>query len=126
MLATNPLDRVEWRAPLGSMAIDVATVPAPSDIQAIVDHVSSLSSAGARYSALFATVGIAGMRPSEAIGLRVPDLELPARGWGLASVRGAVTSPGTRYTSDGSVLESKGLKHRAADASREVPLEIGR
>lgn len=122
LLTTNPMDRVEWRAPVGAVVIDVATVPAPSDILAIVDHVAGLPSAGARYAALFATVGIAGMRPSEAIALRVHDLELPTRGWGLASVRGAVTSPGTRYTSDGIVTEAKGLKHRAADATREVPL----
>src|SRR3546814_11101460 len=122
MLATNPLDRVEWRAPLGSMAIDVATVPAPTDIQAIVDHVSSLSSAGARYSALFATVGIAGMRPSDAIGLRVPDLELPARGSGLASVRGSVPSPGSPYTPAGSLLESTVLQPPASYPSRFFPL----
>ncbi len=122
MLTTNPMERVEWRAPVGAVAIDVATVPAPGDIQAIVDHVSALPSSGARYAALFATVGIAGMRPSEAIGLQVHDVELPARGWGLASLRGAVTSPGTRYTGDGIVTEAKGLKHRAADATREVPL----
>jgi integrase len=122
LLATNPMDRVEWRAPIGSMAIDVATVPAPVDIRAIVDHVAALRSAGARYAALFAVIGIAGMRPSEAIGLRVQDVELPPRGWGIAALRGAVTSPGTRYTGDGIVTESKGLKHRATDATREVPL----
>ena len=122
LLATNPMERVEWRAPVGAVAIDVATVPAPTDVLAIVDHVASLPSSGARYAALFAAVGIAGMRPSEAIGLQVHDLELPARGWGLAALRGAVTSPGTRYTGDGIVTEAKGLKHRAADATREVPL----
>ena len=122
LLSTNPMDRVEWRSPVGAVAIDVATVPAPSDILAIVDHVAALPSSGARYAALFATVGIVGMRPSEAIGLRAHDLELPARGWGLASVRGAVTSPGTRYTGDGVVTEAKGLKHRAADATRRGPV----
>ena len=79
--------------PVGAVAIDVATVPAPSDILAIVDHVAALPSSGARYAALFATVGIAGMRPSEAIGLRAHDLELPARGSGLGvgSGRGDLT-----------------------------------
>ena len=95
---------------------------APSDILAVVGHVAALPSSGARYAALFATVGIAGMRPSEAIGLHVHDLELPAHGWGLAALHGAVTSPGTRYTGDGVVTEAKGLKHRATDATREVPL----
>lgn len=122
LLATNPMDRVEWRAPIGAQAIDVATVPAPGDVLAVVDHVAALPSSGARYAAVFAAVGIAGMRPSEAIGLRVQDLDLPTRGWGMGSLRGAVTSPGTRYTGDGIVTETKGLKHRATDATREVPL----
>lgn len=125
LLETNPMERTEWRAPAGATAIDVSTVPGPGDIQAIVEHVAALPSSGARYAALFAAVGIAGMRPSEAIGLQVHDLELPARGWGVASARGAVTSPGTRYTSDGSVVEAKGLKARATDATREVPLSPG-
>ncbi|MDQ6697794.1 MAG: tyrosine-type recombinase/integrase, partial [Actinomycetota bacterium] len=66
--------------------------------------------------------GIAGMRPSEVIGLVVRDLELPSTGWGLARLRGAVTSPGVRYTATGTVVENKGLKHRAAGSIREVPL----
>jgi integrase len=122
LLARNPMERVEWRAPTTTMAIDVSTVPAPSDVEAIVEHIAALSTSGARYAALFAAVGMAGMRPSEAIALRAQDLDLPKKGWGLASLRGAVTSPGTRYTRDGAVVEAKGLKHRAAGATREVPL----
>lgn len=122
LLTTNPMDRVEWRAPASTMAIDVATVPAPAAVEAIVDHVALLRDEAARYSVLFAMVGMAGMRPSEAIGLLVHDLDLPARGWGLASLRGAVTSPGARYTDDGAVVEAKGLKQRAVGATREVPL----
>ena len=122
LLARNPMERVEWRAPMTTMAIDVSTVPAPSEVEAIVDQVAALPSSGARYAALFAAVGIAGMRPSEAIALRTQDLDLPKKGWGLASLRGAVTSPGTRYTGDGAVVEAKGLKHRAPGTTREVPL----
>ena len=122
LLTTNPMDRVEWRAPASTMAIDVATVPAPSDVQAIVESVGSLRDEAARYAALFAAVGMAGMRPSEAVGLLVHDLDLPTRGWGLASLRGAVTSPGARYTDDGAVVQAKGLKQRAVGATREVPL----
>jgi len=122
LIDTNPLDRVEWRTPGRNLAIDVSTVPTPADIRMIVDHVAAWPTAGARYAALFATVGTAGMRPSEAIGLLVRDVELPTSGWGLARLRGAVTSPGTRYTPTGAVIENKGLKHRAAGSLREVPL----
>lgn len=122
VIPTNPMDRTEWRAPRHSMAIDVSTVPSPGDVDAIVDHVTGLRGDGRRCAALFALVGISGMRPSEAIGLKVDDLELPTSGWGLASVRGAITSPGGRYTTAGTPVESKGLKHRAQGSIRDVPL----
>jgi integrase len=122
LLDVDPLARIEWRTPAASIAVNVATVPSPHDVEDIVELVASLRSGGARYAALFAVVGMAGMRPSEAIGLRVTDLELPHDGWGMAIVRGALTSPGTRYTADGAVVEIKGLKQRPVDAVRHVPL----
>jgi integrase len=81
-----------------------------------------LKTDGARYATVFAAVGIAGMRPSEAIAVLAADLELPRDGWGLAVLRGALTSPGTRFTSTGAVVEDKELKQRPPDATREVPL----
>lgn len=88
----------------------------------MVAHVAALPTTGAKYAALFACVGWGGMRPSEAIGLRLTDLDLPASGWGLARLRGATTAPGGRYTADGGMFEDKGLKHRPIGAVREVPL----
>jgi integrase len=118
----NPLDKSEWKLPTRSIAVDISTVPSYGDVIEIVDHVAGLKTDGARYAALFASVGIAGMRPSEAIGLQLADLELPSDGWGLAVLRGASTSPGTRFTSDGTVVEDKELKQRPPDATRDVPL----
>lgn len=122
LLDQNPMDRIEWKPPARSLAVDISTVPSRADVLEIVDHVTALATAGARYGALFATVGIAGMRPSESIGLKVSDLTLPASGWGLAVLRGAATSPGSRYTDSGAVVEDKALKQRPVDAVREVPL----
>ncbi len=122
LLVSNPLDKAEWRTPERDMTIDVATVPSIADVLTIVDHVAALDTEAARYSALFACVGLAGLRPSEAIGLVATDLDLPSSGWGLAHVRGATTEPGARFTKNGSPTERKGLKHRAAGSVREVPL----
>jgi integrase len=118
----NPLDESEWKLPARNTVVDVSTVPSYGDVIEIVDHVAGLQTDGARYGALFASVGIAGMRPSEAIGLVAADLELPGGGWGLAVLRGASTSPGTRFTSTGAVIEDKALKQRPLDATRDVPL----
>jgi integrase len=122
LLDHNPLDKIEWKAPSRNIAVDVSTLPSYDDVVEIVDLVASLATDGARYAALFATVGFAGVRPSEAIRLHVADLDLPRHGWGLAVLRGATTSPGTRYTTAGAVVEDKELKQRAPDAIREVPL----
>jgi integrase len=113
---------VESRPPERGLAGDVATVPSFADVVEIVDHVARLRSEAARYSALYACVGMAGMRPSEAIGLRSSDLVPPKTGRGLARLTGATTSPGQRCSNNGEVLEHKGLKQRPRDAVREVPL----
>ena len=103
LLATNPMDRVEWRAPIGAQAIDVARVPAPGDVLAIAAHVAALPSSGARYAALFsrrsASPACARPRPS-GYGSRT-SISREVGAW-LRS-EAAVTSPGTRYTGDGVV-----------------------
>jgi integrase len=118
----NPLETSEWKLPTRNVAVDISTVPSYRDVMEIVDHVARLKTNGARYAALFAGVGIAGMRPSEAIALLAADVDLPNEGWGLAVLRGAFTSPGTRFTSTGAVVENKELKQRPPDATRDVPL----
>lgn len=125
LIVSNPLQRIEWRAPARTLAVDISTVPSPADVRAVVDQVAALRTDGARYAGLFAAIGLAGMRPSEAIGLKVSNLELADEGWGLARLRGALTNPGTRYTADRSVTEAKALKQRAVGTVREVPLPPG-
>ena len=93
-----------------------------NDIMAMVDFTKAGPKASRRYAALFACVGIAGMRPSGAMALRVEDLTLPHRGWGMAMLRGATTSPGARYTNTAGVHEDKQLKQRAVGAVRPAPL----
>lgn len=122
LIVSNPMERVEWKAPERSLEVDVATVPSPADVASVVELAWSVPTSGAKYAALFACVGYAGIRPSEAIGLRLVDLDLPEDGWGLARLHGAVTAPGGRFTDSGSTVERKALKHRPDGAGREVPL----
>ncbi len=122
IIDANPMDRMEWDMPQQSLQVDVSTVPSVSDVDRIVEVVAALPTGGARFAAFFAVIGLAGLRPSEVAALTSADLELPETGWGSARLRGAITSPGARYTADGEALEHKGLKHRPAEAAREVPL----
>jgi integrase len=122
LLDRNPMDRIEWRTPTRDLTVDVATVPSVTDVLQLVEHVAGRRGRARYYAALFACVGLAGMRPSEAVSLRGDDLDLPSSGWGMARLRGATTEPGAQYTDSGERWEDKGLKHRAAGATREVPL----
>ena len=122
LLPFSPMERVEWRNPAHSLELDVSTVPSPADVEAIVEWTWAQPPNRAQCAVLFATIGLAGLRPSEAAAVRVADVSLPDEGWGVAFVRSAITSPGPRFTADGTALETKGLKHRAVNAVREVPL----
>ena len=98
VLSSNPFDRAELKRPQRRQEVDVATVPSVADLNELVARVWALKTNGARYAAFFATIGLAGLRPSEVSNLLVRDLDLPDHGWGLARLRGATTSPGQRYT----------------------------
>jgi len=121
-LESNPMDQVEWKVPNRTIAVDITTVPSFLDIKQIADFTMATSTASARYGALFACVGLAGLRPSEVMGLRVGDLTLPDSGWGGVVLRGATTSPGERFSDGPGAHEDKELKQRAVGAVRPVPI----
>lgn len=122
LLATNPMDRVEWVVPKQSSQVDISVLPSMADIDLLIDHIAALRTGGARYAAFFAILAYAGLRPSEAAALRVADLDLPDAGWGIARLRDAEPSPGTRYSGTGTTRQLKELKHRAEGTIRAVPL----
>ena len=121
-LQANPMDKVEWRVPDRTISVDITTVPSFRDIKELVEFTLATPTAAARYGALFACVGLAGLRPSEAMGLRVDNLSMPEEGWGTAVLRGATTAPGERYSDGPGVHEDKQLKQRAVGETRSVPL----
>ncbi len=121
LIDANPIDRVMWSAPRRSAAVNILTLPSVVDVAEIVSNMA-MDESYSHYAAFFATVGFAGLRPSEAARLRVRDLDLPSEGWGEAHLGGALTSPGPLYTVDGSAMEEKGLKQRNEGETRAVPL----
>lgn len=122
LMASNPVERIEWRNPMLSKRLDVATVPSVDDVRDLANLVWSLPRDGSRYAAVFDLMGFAGLRPSEVSGVEVNDLQLPNEGWGIVRLRRAVTNPGERYARDTNAYETKELKHRASGDIREVPI----
>jgi integrase len=121
LIEVSPVSRLAWSPPRDTVVVDVATLPSVADVLEIVEELA-VDEAYAHYAAFFASIGLAGLRPSEAAGLWVADLSLPGDGWGEARLRGALTTPGAKFTVDGKIEEEKGLKQRSENDSRVVPL----
>lgn len=77
---------------------------------------------GRLYRAFFATLYYAGLRPEEAVALRVGDATLPETGWGEFLVHEAQPEVGSRWTDTGDVHEERDLKGRGEGDTRTVPI----
>ncbi|MGW1562133.1 tyrosine-type recombinase/integrase, partial [Streptomyces sp. NPDC002144] len=77
---------------------------------------------GRRLVAFYAVLYYAGLRPAEAVGLRLPDCHLPEKGWGTLTLRETRPVSGKQWTDSGERHDRRGLKARAATTDRPVPI----
>jgi len=117
LLPANPLDRITWKNPAASTAIDPRTVPSPRQVQAILDRVAQLRP---ELTAFFGCLYYAALRPEEATALTRSDCDLPGRGWGTLTT--ACPRTATAWTSTGTPYQNRGLKHRPEHDIRQVPI----
>jgi hypothetical protein len=75
-----------------------------------------------RLMAFFACMYYAAMRPAEVIGLRNQDCWLPSTGWGRITLAKSRPEVNRKWTDSGDAHEERGLKHRANDDVRPVPI----
>ncbi|MGK5501439.1 tyrosine-type recombinase/integrase [Streptomyces sp. URMC 125] len=88
----------------------------------MLDWIGGRPRRGHLYRAFFATLYYAGLRPEEAVALRVGDATLPETGWGEFLVHEARPEVGSQWTDTGEVHEEQGLKGRAEGDTRLVPI----
>lgn len=122
LLSANPIDRVQWTAPEVADRIDRRVVANTDQVESIIARVPHASLTGGRLVAFYSCLYYAGMRPSEAAWLREADCELPEDGWGRVVLWETAPYVGRAWTDDGSVREVRGLKHRARQETRPVPI----
>lgn len=91
--------------------VDVNALPDPDTVRALLDGIAN---PGRRM--LLACMFYAGLRPGEAIALRVEDLTLPDSGWGAIEVRQAVRKSTKRWTGAG-----EGIGDPKVGSFRTVP-----
>jgi integrase len=54
--------------------------------------------------------------------LREGDLHLPKKGWGRIVLAASASRAGTAWTGDGTARQERGLKHRADNETRTIPI----
>ena len=121
-IQSNPLDESDWKSKSAIATVDKRAVLSPSQCRQAQAHLRALGPTGEVIATFAGVLWLAGLRPSEATGLRVSDLDLPASGWGLIQLSRALVETGARWTDSGTRNESRGLKWRDEGTIREVPI----
>ncbi|MEU7042856.1 tyrosine-type recombinase/integrase [Streptomyces varsoviensis] len=123
VLAANPLPKgkEENAVPKAAAAIDKRSLLNPGQVARLLDWIGDRPRTGYRLHAFFATLYYAGLRPEEAVALRVESVTLPETGWGEFLIHTAEPEVGSQWTDDGQVHETRDLKGRAAGDTRPVP-----
>ncbi|MEV4531585.1 tyrosine-type recombinase/integrase [Streptosporangium sp. NPDC049304] len=122
-LSANPLHAVKWKPPKTVGTVDPRTVVNPVQVRALLNAVSQVGrTRGPRMVAMFACMYYAALRPEEASGLCRQNCDLPVEGWGLITLEKARPQANKRWTNSGETHDERGLKHRAKDDTREIPI----
>jgi integrase len=121
-LASNPVDRIQWTAPAVAQSVDRRVVVSPAQARSLLAAVRGLSDRGAHLEAFYGCLYYAALRPSEAVMLRESDLYLPAKGWGRIVLAASASRAGTAWTDHGTSRQERGLKHRADNETRTIPI----
>lgn len=122
LLAFNPVDKVQWKAPAIADRVDRRVVASVDQVEQLLAAVPTVARRGQHYVAFFGCLYYAGMRPAEAASVRETDLVLPRSGWGRIVLTETAPHAGADWTDDGNVRDSHGLKHRARGEARRVPI----
>jgi integrase len=123
-LKVNPLPKGKERAtPKVAPAIDRRCLLNRDLVARMLDWIGGRPRRGHLYRAFFATLYYAGLRPEEAVALRVGDVTLPgAGGWGEFLIHEAQPEVGSQWTDAGEVHERRDLKGRGEGDTRVVPI----
>ena len=121
-LAADPVNRIQWTTPAVAASVDRRVVVSPAQARALLAAVRGLSGRGQRLEAFFGCLYYAALRPSEAVMLRESDLYLPKKGWGRIVLAASASRAGRAWTDHGTARQERGLKHRAGNETRTIPI----
>jgi hypothetical protein len=122
LLPANPVAKVSWHAPDVAQTVDRRVVAGPALAGSLLAAAGSISGRGQHLKAFYGCVYYAYLRPSEAVMLTETACHLPSRGWGRIDLAVSAARAGRDWTDDGTARQARGLKHRAQDETRSIPI----
>jgi hypothetical protein len=122
LFAANPVAKVSWHAPAVAQTLDRRVVAGPAQVGSLLAAARSHSGRGQRLAAFYGCIYYAYLRPSEAVMLTDTACRLPSRGWGRIDLAVSAARAGREWTDDGNARQARGLKHRAQDETRSIPI----
>ncbi|WP_030773697.1 tyrosine-type recombinase/integrase [Streptomyces sp. NRRL F-2664] len=123
LLGENPLTAMKWTAPEKvEEEVDPEAVPDPGLVASLLAAVREQGARGRHLEAFFGCIYYSAARPGELVGLRLQDVDLPRRGWGMIRLRESRARSGTAWTDTGEAHDRRGLKHRTRKTVRHVPI----
>ncbi|WP_460069519.1 tyrosine-type recombinase/integrase [Streptomyces sp. YKOK-I1] len=125
-LPENPLQRARRKHIGSNDVVDRRVLVNALQARQLLAGVSYVGSwqrcRGRRLTAFYAVLYYAGLRPAEAVGLRLSDCDLPDAGWGTLTLRETRPVSGKQWTDSGERHDRRGLKAREAKSDRPVPI----
>ncbi|MCF2531331.1 tyrosine-type recombinase/integrase [Yinghuangia soli] len=125
-LTEHPIDAIKVAGAKVNKQVDRRVVVNPKQARELliaVSYVGGYSRArGRRLVAMFACMYYAGLRPAEAVGLLRTDCTLPKKGWGVIVLHKTRPTAGKRWTDSGDTHDARGLKNRAEEETRRIPI----
>ncbi|WP_331445127.1 site-specific integrase [Streptomyces xanthochromogenes] len=126
LLNRHPFLSVDWTAPSRSDEVDFRYVPGPRLVRRLLSAVAEQGTRGEHLETFFGAVYYLATRPGEAVSLREEDFTLPPESepdaWGEVLVSQSQPEVGAGWTNSGKSHDERGLKHRARNAVRAVPV----
>ncbi|MFD6434308.1 tyrosine-type recombinase/integrase [Streptomyces venezuelae] len=126
LLSRHPFLAVDWSAPTTSDEVDFRYVPGPRLARELLEAVAKQGTRGEHLEAFYGAVYYGAARPGEAVALREDDFVLPPKSepdaWGEMLISESHPEVGSGWTDSGKPHDERGLKHRARNAVRAVPI----
>jgi integrase len=133
-IPSSPLGRLTWTPPKTDDVVDPRRVVNPRQARELLIAVTYVGlqrrargdghrySRGQRLMALYACMYYAGLRPGEAVALKLRNCYLPETGWGRITLEKSRPEVNRRWTSTGRAHDERQLKHRPLKTTRPIPI----